>query len=388
MIILGILIINFTDIMWLAIYGLSLVLLIPMMLLNLVRAILEKDIVKLLRAIGAGAIAFFLSLNRIYIISVIAIIFGFWALFNAGVHALEIYLKFKDHELGKLKKLIASLFDATIGFLLLFQGHENRLIINIQMGGYIIVYGVIQIMKSAKALGGSHLQLSLSAPVLYSALLPPLVVSGLKKSQGNTQLDQPQLSFTKGNNISIYIHMKDYGLNRLGHIDLAYNGCIYSYGNYDEDTRSRNSIYGEGVLICGPEVDFINFSVNHRTIVYQYKIGLEPQEAVEIEKRIDDLLSESYYFKNPGKKSAHLTNLEEQSPYYSFYKFRDQPYKTYNMFTTNCVMLANAILESSGLKLFQLSGIITPGTYYSYLEELLVSQVVPVERIIHTYHES
>ncbi len=384
MIVLGILIINRLNMMWYAIYFLALTVLVAVSLSNLYKAIINRDIIHLLRAIGTASVVVFLVFNQTYVVSVTTLIFGLWALFNASVHALEIYLKFRDGELGKLKKLIALVFDTTIGVLLLSQGFQNRLIINIQMGSYIIVYGIIEILVSVQGLLGHHVQLKLSAPVLYSAILPPVVVSGLKKHTRDEQ-DKPYIGPTKGNRISVYMHVKDYGFNRLGHIDLGYNGSIYSYGSYDEDNRSKHSIYGDGVLICGSESDFINFSVDHRTIVYQYIIELTEFEARAIEERLKDLLSDTYYFENPGKKGAHLTNLQEQSDFYSFYKFHNQPYKTYNLFTTNCVMLANVILESSGLKLFQLSGIITPGTYYSFLEELIISQKVPIKKIIHTY---
>ncbi len=386
MIILGILIINRLDMMWIAIYAISLLLLSVLSLFTLLQAFKERNIAKGIRFIGIAIFGVILAFNHNYVIGIVTIIFGIWATFNAGVHALELFLKIQDGELGKLKKVFAILFDGIIGILLLTQGFQNRLIINIQTGTYIIVYGVIQIASGLKYFSGSRVNVKLSAPIMYSALLPPFVVNGLRKAQKDAPEDfKKEIKKTIGNKISVYIHIKDYGLNRLGHIDLGYNGSIYSYGNYDEDNRSKNSIYGDGVLICGSEVDFINFSVKHKTIVYQYVIDLSLEEARMIDNQINHLLKDTYYFKNPGVKGAHLTNLQEQSNFYSFYKFNNQPYKTYNMFTTNCVMLANAILESSGLKLFQLSGIITPGSYYSYLEELVATQSVPIERIIHTY---
>ena len=47
-------------------------------------------------------------------------------------------------------------------------------------------------------------------------------------------------------------------------------------------------------------------------------------------------------------------------------------------------MLADAILNSSDHRLFNLSGVITPGSYFSYLEEVVASKKMNITRRIHT----
>ena len=52
----------------------------------------------------------------------------------------------------------------------------------------------------------------------------------------------------------------------------------------------------------------------------------------------------------------------------TFHKLRKGPFQTYNALKTNCVALADILCGASGLDLMNLQGIITPGTYYAFLD--------------------
>ena len=43
-------------------------------------------------------------------------------------------------------------------------------------------------------------------------------------------------------------------------------------------------------------------------------------------------------------------------------------FKTYFVLNTNCVLLADTILGTSGIDILKVSGLIAPGTYYEYFE--------------------
>lgn len=385
MIVLGIMVINRSNIMWMGIYVTSLLTVGYLFLKNVYNGFIHRKLFHLLRSLGLFILGVIIAQNYRLVIGVITSTMGIWALFNAGVHGLELYLKIKTRNKGKLIKCLLMFFEFVIGFLLLTQGQSNKLIINIQIGGYIIVYAGIQIYSSVKSLFGDKVRWSLSAPVLFAALTPPVLVSNLGKLKQLHPEDFNQVhTKTTGNNISIYIHVKNFGFERFGHLDLGYNGSIYSYGNYCEKGRSKHAVYGDGILICGSEVDIIDYSVHQKNIVYQYIISLSDAEALSIEKGMERLMSDTYYYKNEDPEGAYLSDLESRSLFYSFYKFFSEPYKTYNLFTTNCVMLAAEILDSSDHRLFNLSGIITPGTYFSYLEEMVQNQKIAVVRNIHT----
>ena len=386
-ILLGILIINNLNMMWYVIYYMSIMVLIALILFYIDRVIRKKRYLDALKALGVYLLLVALMSNRVLYIGMLAGMFGVWALFNAAIHFLEIYLKIVHHEHGIFFKFALGVFDLVMGLLLIVSGFNNRLIVNWQVGIYIIVYGFVQIISSAKVLMGDKLSIRLSTPVFLAAFLPPILVRNVHemKKKFPEHFNEP-VEKTLGTHISVYIHVKDYGYNRLGHIDLGYNGVIYSYGAHDPKNRAFSSLFGDGVLIVGSELEFVNFSVEHLTTVYQYIIKLTAEECLKIEERIQGLYDNTTHFEVPVGVSSHLKDLKKYSKTFSFYKFYKEPFKTYNLFTTNCVMLSDYILESSGLKLMQLSGVITPGTYYNYLNNMLGKEgSVVIERRIHTY---
>ena len=52
----------------------------------------------------------------------------------------------------------------------------------------------------------------------------------------------------------------------------------------------------------------------------------------------------------------------------TFHKLRKGPFQTYNALKTNCVALADILCGASGLDLMNIQGIVTPGTYYVFLD--------------------
>ena len=50
-----------------------------------------------------------------------------------------------------------------------------------------------------------------------------------------------------------------------------------------------------------------------------------------------------------------------------FFKITKGPHKKFFIFKTNCVMIAEYILGSLGKNVIAINGIISPGTYYEYL---------------------
>jgi len=52
-----------------------------------------------------------------------------------------------------------------------------------------------------------------------------------------------------------------------------------------------------------------------------------------------------------------------------FYKFKNSKYKTYFVLGINCTYFADMLLRNSVFEILKLVGIISPGTYFEYLEE-------------------
>ncbi|MEG1222634.1 MAG: MFS transporter, partial [Bacilli bacterium] len=79
------------------------------------------------------------------------------------------------------------------------------------------------------------------------------------------------------------------------------------------------------------------------------------------------------------KWDIKTTNINDPSNYAyklyqdvkpTFYKFKKGKFKKYFIFFTNCVLLADQIIGATGTDILKVNGVITPGTYYDYLEKL------------------
>lgn len=66
------------------------------------------------------------------------------------------------------------------------------------------------------------------------------------------------------------------------------------------------------------------------------------------------------------------------------YKFLSSRFKTYFVLGTNCVLLADYLIGTSGLDLIAMVGIMPPGIYYEYFEEELKKpQSIVVGKTVH-----
>ncbi|QIK56727.1 hypothetical protein G7059_02115 [Erysipelothrix sp. HDW6A] len=309
-------------------------------------------------------------------ISVTALLFGLWALFNAFTYGLKLFVQIKDKERGKTFNLLAMLAYIIMGGILFIFRSESSFIMNLQIGIYIILLGLVQCMSAIRVLFLDKIRVSFSPPVFIAALIPDFLLKKISK----IKIDNPEqfndvVTPTKPNMLSVYLYAKDDGPSRIGHLDIGYNGIIYSYGAHDNYNRAKTMAYGDGVLIVGSEIDFVNYAVDTGTTVFRFIVKLTSTQADNIENRINEILNDAYYYNYPYQNDPegenYLTRLRQANLHVDFYKFFRGKFKTYNVLTTNCVIVADQIVKSTGMKLFQMSGVATPGAYYEYLDSQL-----------------
>ncbi|MGN1054332.1 MAG: hypothetical protein ACI4P1_03545, partial [Erysipelotrichaceae bacterium] len=54
------------------------------------------------------------------------------------------------------------------------------------------------------------------------------------------------------------------------------------------------------------------------------------------------------------------------------YKFKRGKFKTYFVFTTNCVGITDYLIRNKEIDLLNMSGIVSPGTYLNFLYQLFL----------------
>ena len=130
------------------------------------------------------------------------------------------------------------------------------------------------------------------------------------------------------------------------------------------------------MFLCDKEDKYINFCIEHsKKTVFVFGIKLTDRQKDKVRKRIDELFSCSYSWNHKSDKKyndgeSYAGKLYKKTRA-KFYKFKSGKYKTYYVLGTNCCYLADDIVGKSGLDILSLNGIITPGTYYDYLNKEL-----------------
>jgi hypothetical protein len=175
----------------------------------------------------------------------------------------------------------------------------------------------------------------------------------------------------------ILIHTSSRGVNMFGHIDVYFEGKVISYGNYDEGSRKYKEMFGDGVLFSTRKrKNYINFCIdNSKKTLFEFGVRLNARQKELIRTRIKEILDDtiSWNYKDDKKYNngtSYVAKLYKKTGA-EFYKFKKGKYKTYFVLGSNCCYLADDIIANSGVDMLSLNGIITPGTYYDYLNRLL-----------------
>ena len=245
------------------------------------------------------------------------------------------------------------------------------------LGFYSIYDFVIQIIP-VRTKNKVKRSIRITLPKVVEALIPYSVMVEI-----NRNLDVREMStycFEKDDLVSdlhILIHTSNRGFNRMGHIDVCFEGQVISYGNYDEGSRICHDFFGDGVLfIANIKSDYINFCIDHsKKTVFDFGIALTNHQKERVRKRIDELCANTVEWNHRRDKKychgkSYAAKLYKKTRA-KFYKFKKGKYRTYFVLGTNCCYLADDIIGKSGTDILSINGIITPGTYYDYLNREL-----------------
>lgn len=218
-------------------------------------------------------------------------------------------------------------------------------------------------------------KIRITLPKILEAIIPYSVMVEINKCL-DTYDYRRSLRNTKAD-LFILIHTSNRGVNRVGHIDIYFEGNIISYGSYDEGSRKFREIFGDGVIFkTSNRGGYINFCIdNSEKTLFEFGLVLSDIQRKKIRSKIDDIFSNTYLWNHKSDKkynggTSYAAKLYKRTKA-KFYKFNDGKYKTYFVLGTNCCYLVDDIVGYGGVDLLSLNGIITPGTYYDYLEKEL-----------------
>lgn len=230
----------------------------------------------------------------------------------------------------------------------------------------------------------NHLKrkIRITLPKIVEAVIPYSVMVDINRNlevSGSRNYSYHQIENQKAN-LNILIHTSNRGFNRMGHIDICFEGKVISYGCYDEGSRFVGELFGDGVLFeANSKREYINFCIdNSKKTIFDFGLCLTEAQTKRVRLRIQELLENTYPWdhrtdKNYRDGKSYAAKLYKRTKA-KFYKFKSGKYKTYYVMGTNCCFLADDIVGKSGMDILSINGLITPGTYYDYLNRKLKSK--------------
>lgn len=305
-----------------------------------------------------------------FFISFFIIIFGVYALLQSISSIINIYIYKQNHLRGKLLIIFKCALSLITSYLLLFSPIKNSKYLCIITGIYLIIYGVnifISLFEKKK-------RLVIPLPTILTMFIPPLLTKKIEKSSNIKNNN------TKAN-LEILIHLAKKGSAMMGHVEIAIEDKIYSYSCYNYMNRKLFGGMGDGILGIFDHDKYIKYCVTKKDrFIVSYGVKLTKKEIQTLLNKIDSILENNtvrwypeyaLYDMGIGEKKEfnEMANQTYKLANGIFYKFIKGKFKTFFVFRTNCVEVADTILASLGTKVINLEGVLSPGTYYSYLEK-------------------
>lgn len=323
-----------------------------------------------------------LIISNKLILGFISIFFSLYLLILTLINIIDLILCFSNNIKGKIN-LIISIFLNIIFFVLLISNPYKKLKIALFIIGiYLILYGINNIADFIidnlpdKIKDKIKYQLYLPLPILLAAIIPPQLI---KKLNSSINIDNTNNKKTdKEVDLEIIIHLAEKGSSTFGHVDIAYQNKIYSYGNYNRHSRILFDAIGDGIFMIADKQKYIKYMTEkQRRYLIVYGLDLKNYQKKILEKAINENI---YANTINWHSDLELADKKDKNSYTDMsselYKYADAEYKKvikgknkkFFVFKTNCTLVAETLIRPLGRAVLPINGIITPGTYYDSLE--------------------
>lgn len=268
------------------------------------------------------------------------------------------------------------------------------------IGLFFVAYGLLRfvdfVLLVTKLKLNHHYRLTY--PIIFSALLPSKIVKYVRyvaQSEGSeAEVLQPKSN--EKYDLEILIHLGDDGFDSFGHVELAFDDLVISYGCHDHHNTKLMGALGPGVIYLSERKKYVNYTINERNrSVASFGIKLNENEKYQVKATLLEMASRlerwdsdyDLYLKGlpyKGNLQNYASRLARDVNA-SLFKFKYGKYKTYFLMSNNCVLLADTIVGKSGIDLLKLHGMTSPGCYYEFLnDEYLIEQSKVVARSFYT----
>ncbi|MFV0379875.1 MAG: HdeD family acid-resistance protein [Anaerorhabdus sp.] len=223
----------------------------------------------------------------------------------------------------------------------------------------------------------------INLPIIFTALLPRQTIGHINKMLDVVEDDLEEDSFKEDTtaDLEIFVHVTESGFGTMGHADFYFEGKVYCYGNYDFQSYKLFDSVGDGVLFTVNDYDkYIKFcAMATSDSIFSFGLKLTDNQKNNVREKINDILKITYPWYSLAEKveRKELSEDADVSDYAShlyletnakMYKFKSSSFKTYFVMSTNCVKLVDTILRGANITAARPNGILTPGSFYEFLD--------------------
>ncbi|MEG1301157.1 MAG: hypothetical protein RSC93_10685 [Erysipelotrichaceae bacterium] len=332
--------------------------------------------------------------NPVLFTNIFPRIIGCWILLHAISKCFVLNVKRRDHLKGILTSFIGLLFDVVMSFILLFDPNHYYTLISYAVGCYFMIYGGNLVLDFIREIvpnnSGTKIvkKIQLAIPPFLAALIPGRLMNLIlnKKEEDVIKEEFEAIKKDIPIDLEVMVHLAPSGPAMFGHVDLIYRDIVISYGCYDPHHRKVNGTLGDGVVIVANRRDYlINCLKNENKILVGFGLNLVEHQKLLLDERIKQVFSSFVDFQSDEElKRKGLAYVGECDDYISrvtrncenahYYKIKKGKFHTFFVLYTNCVSFVGNLIECVGLNLVDLSGIISPGSYYDFLNKQFMSE--------------
>ena len=328
-----------------------------------------------------------------YIITSFTLIFALYTLLISIVNIISYVIYVENNIKGKLNVFINAITSLIFTVILLINPTLNIKYVLIILSIYLMLYGLKNIINfifqilPKKITNKIKARIDFPIPLLIAMFIPKAL---LKEINEILKVDKEKKFDYKKNDLKpklfVIIHLAKSGSASFGHIEVSYNGKIYSYGNYNKHSRHLFDAIGDGIILVADKEKYIDYCIhNKKRYLIEFGIVLTEKEEKQIEKRINKLITENtepFYSDLELYEKGKIMYDDFNDMSSEIYKYANGKYyritkgknKIFFVLKNNCAQVAEQILKGNGKRIIKLNGIISPGTYYDYLNQAFLME--------------
>ncbi len=340
----------------------------------------RKGLINTLISILIIFIGLYFLNNKYNMLSIFPLIFSSYVLLLTAIK-FSIFIIYKIRGIkGFYRLLISAIIDLIFTLIIISNVIQSINFLTRMLGIYLIIIGthyLIDWFFEYHTRNNTNRSFRWTMPTIISLFIPYRLANKINKSLTKEKNSINKNLYNDKVDLEILISVKDSNIGRFGHADFIFDNKVYSYGCYDEDSKRFFDMAGDGTLFIVNNRDkYLKFCIEHsKKTFFAFGITLTDNQKEKVRKEIDRIMEKSYEWKciqelDPENDYQDYGSCLYKATKAKFYKFnKNSEYHLYYALWTNCVKIVDQILGVTGSALLRLNGVITPGSYYYFLDE-------------------